>query len=64
MKKTILSIIAIIVMASACLASYHYGYKHGITHAVEESSIWIEEEEDCLEICIEVDGEVYVHEAE
>ena len=67
MKKSI-SIILIIAGYMAILFAlselYNAGYQAGITHVIEKSEIWIEEADNCLEICISVDGNVYIHEAE
>lgn len=66
MKKSISIIMAILLIIAGHFAIsevYNAGYQAGVTHAVEESEIWIEEA-DCLEICISVDGNVYIHEAE
>lgn len=67
MKKSISIITAILLIIAGYFAIsevYNAGYQAGITHVIEKSEIWIEEADNCLEICISVDGNVYIHEAE
>ena len=74
MKKIISLVLAIILVLSVSLllnsieskitSAYNSGFEAGLRHVVEDAELWIEVRNGIVEILIDIDGEVYVHEAE
>ena len=72
MKKIISLVLAIILViaVSAMLNSiesrisnaYNSGFEAGLRHVVEDAELWVEIRNGIVEIFIDIDGEVYIHE--
>ena len=52
----------ILLMILALTITWLAGKHHGLTHAIEDSVIWVTTSDDCWTINIELDGEHYTHE--
>lgn len=74
MKKIIslVLVIILIIAVSTILNSiesrisnaYNSGFEAGLRHVIEDAELWVEIHNGIVEILIDIDGKVYVHEAE
>ena len=74
MKKALilaLVLVTIVVTATAIKivgnkieTAYNSGFEAGVQHAIKDAELWVEIRNGIVEILIDIDGEIYVHEAE
>lgn len=74
MKKIIslVLVIILIIAVSTILNSiesrisnaYNSGFEAGLRHVIEDAELWVEIHNGIVEILIDIDGDIYVHEAE
>lgn len=72
MKKVIALVLALmtIIAASAAIkivgnkieTAYNSGFEAGVQHAIKDAELWVEIHNGIVEILIDIDGEIYVHE--
>ena len=72
MKKIISLVLAIILVLSVSLlldsieskitSAYSSGFEAGVRHVVKDAELWVEIRNGIVEILIDIDGEIYVHE--
>lgn len=72
MKKIISLVLALALVLSVSLLldsieskitfAYSSGFEAGVRHVVEDAELWIEIHNGIVEILIDIDGEIYVHE--
>lgn len=61
MKKIIA---LVLIMTTIVTISVALAFHAGMKHALEDSSVWVESHNGIFEVFMDIDGNVYVHEAE
>lgn len=74
MKKALALILVLVTIIAAAAVikivgnkietAYNSGFEAGVQHAIKDAELWVEIRNGIVEILIDIDGEVYVHEAE